>query len=335
MPYIKRYQALKKSRVAVSAVVTAMLTLMWVEFSDMLLCAYGWIERWLVIPVGISISLITIAFWIAFTSLFGRIYCSSICPLGTFQDIAAGLGRASRRRPQGDYRYSRPLNSLRYISLAITAICWIMSIAIVPALIEPDHMYSAFIINAVKPVWGHLNNVIARIGVATGWWSVTYVAGISVSALAVALSAVSMLTVGTLAWFNGRTFCNTVCPVGTILGCVSRQALWRIDIDTDLCINCGKCEEACKASCIDLRDHVADSSRCVNCFNCLTVCPNDAIFYRPTRKQLSLPMMQRIDASKIGATTQAATDAEYRCSVPGSRQHKSSYNTTQPDETLS
>lgn len=291
------------SRVAVSVIATAMLTLIWVEFSDLFLCAFGWIERWLIVPVGAGISLIIIAFWIAMTTLFGRVYCSSICPLGTLQDAVARLGRSSRRGAGRHYRYSPAMNKLRYASLAVVAGCWIVSLSLIPAMVEPDHMYSSFIINVLKPIWSHLNNVIARVGVATGWWNVTYVAGITVSIFAVCLSIVSILTVGMLSWFYGRPFCNTVCPVGTALGVVSKQALWHIDIDTDLCINCGKCEEVCKASCIDLKDHVVDGSRCINCFNCLTVCPNDAIFYRPTKKQLSLPMMQRIDAPKVGATS--------------------------------
>lgn len=340
MSYLKRYQALKMSRVAVSVIVTAMLTLLWIEFSDLFLCTFGWIERWLIVPVGFGISLIVIAFWIAMTTLFGRVYCSGICPLGTLQDVFARAGRSSRRGTGRHYRYSPPMNKLRYASLAVVVACWVVSLSIVPVIIEPDHMYSEFIINVLKPIWGHLNNVIARIGVATGWWSVTYVAGITVSIFAVSLSIVSILTVGTLAWFHGRTFCNTVCPVGTALGVASRQSLWHIDIDTDLCINCGKCGEVCKASCIDLKDHVVDGSRCVNCFNCLTVCPNDAIFYRPARKQLSLPMMQRIDAPKVGATSASVggVDCCRSATVPAPAANDSintDNQTNKSDETIS
>ncbi len=338
MPHFKRYTALKMSRVAVSLIVTAILTLIWVEFGDFILCTLGWVERWLIIPIGVSISLITIAFWVAFTSLFGRIYCSSICPLGTFQDLAARLGRASRKGTAKDYRYSPPLNRLRYAVLAIVTGCWIISFLFIPVLVEPDHIYSSFIIELFKPIWGHVNNIIARIGVATGWWSITYVAGITISVFALALSIVSILTVGTLAWFFGRIYCNTVCPVGTALGVISKQALWHIDIDTDLCINCGKCEWACKASCIDLKDHVVDGSRCINCFNCLTVCPNDAIFYRPTKKQLSLPMMQRIDAPKVGATTMSADSGCHASDIQSrdsSDQTNLANSTNQSDETIS
>ena len=47
-----------------------------------------------------------------------------------------------------------------------------------------------------------------------------------------------------------------------------------------------------------LRDHVVDSSRCINCFDCLPVCPNDAISYTSRRKQLSVPMMQRLSMER-------------------------------------
>ncbi len=67
--------------------------------------------------------------------------------------------------------------------------------------------------------------------------------------------------------------CNTLCPVGTILGCVSRNSAMRIDIDTDRCIQCRRCEHVCKAECIDMQSHVVDMSRCVVCFDCLPCAP--------------------------------------------------------------
>lgn len=103
------------------------------------------------------------------------------------------------------------------------------------------------------------------------------------------------------AWRRGRIFCNTLCPVGTILGCVSRNSAMRIDIDTDRCIQCRRCEHVCKAECIDMQSHVVDMSRCVVCFDCLPVCPNDAIRYTTERHQLAIPMMQKISRTIAGA----------------------------------
>lgn len=112
------------------------------------------------------------------------------------------------------------------------------------------------------------------------------------------ISLTIITIVSILAFRNGRTFCNSLCPVGSALGCVSRYSLLHIDIDTDLCTNCGQCEDVCKAACINLADHLVDGSRCVNCFNCLTVCPNEgAIRYTSSRKALSTPLMQRTTPS--------------------------------------
>ena len=75
---------------------------------------------------------------------------------------------------------------------------------------------------------------------------------------------------------------------------MSRFSILQMDIDTDLCINCRKCEDVCKGQCIDLTDHVVDGSRCVNCFDCVDICPNRAIRYTTRRHRLSTPLMQRV-----------------------------------------
>ena len=90
-------RTLKICRVVVSVIIMAMVTLLWVEYSALLLNALGWIERIQIIPVSIGFSFGILVFWWLFTSLFGRIYCSSICPLGTLQDIVARVGRISRQ----------------------------------------------------------------------------------------------------------------------------------------------------------------------------------------------------------------------------------------------
>lgn len=300
---MKRYQGLKAARIAVSVAVAAVITLLWIEYSDLVLNALGWIEHTQIIPAGLAFSGVTVLSWLVMTALFGRIYCSMFCPLGVVQDVAARLGRMSRTGSRRDYHYSPPMTRLRYCALVVVAVCFFTGFLLIPAMIDPYSMYSSFVLNVLKPLWGWVSNGVAAIGVATGWWTVTYVSVITASVFGVALSMVSMLGVATSAWLLGRPFCNTLCPVGTVLGIVSARSLWHIDIDTDLCTNCRKCEHACKAQCIDLTDHVVDGSRCVCCFDCLTVCPDDAIFYRPDRKQLSLPMMQSLERPRVGSAS--------------------------------
>jgi len=69
-----------------------------------------------------------------------------------------------------------------------------------------------------------------------------------------------------VAWFctrHGRLYCNTVCPVGTLLGLVSKVSLFRIEIDKKSCRGCKLCQNVCKACCIDLKKNKVDASRCV------------------------------------------------------------------------
>ena len=204
-----------------------------------------------------------------------------------------------RRSP---YRYSRPFD-FRSFFLLLTLSCIAGGIAIVPVVIEPYCIYSKFVVSVLRPLWGAVNNLIAYTGTVAGGWDVYYVGIVRASVFGIIISVVTMLAVSIPAWFFGRTFCNTLCPVGTMLGYASRYALCRIDIDTDRCTNCRRCEDVCKASCINLNDHVVDGSRCVNCFNCLSVCKDDAIFYRTSRKRLSWPLMQRLSGAKVGEAT--------------------------------
>lgn len=286
--------------------------MLWVGYGDMWADVFGWANRIQFVAVGaVAVPVTTLVFWFVVTSVFGRVYCSGICPMGTCFDAVGRLGRQQRRLSGGvyRYRYSPPLTRWRYVSLAVVCVLLSVGYVALPLIVEPANMCASFLKNVVHPLWGYGNNSVAWIGVATGTWSVNYVSVVMGGMFAVALSFLTLVAACIPAWLYGRSYCNTVCPIGTLLGFVSRQALWRIDIDTDLCVNCGRCEEVCKASCIDLRDHVVDGSRCVNCFNCLTVCPNDAIHYRRWRKQLSIPMLQRTTRQKPGVATTAGLSA--------------------------
>lgn len=107
------------------------------------------------------------------------------------------------------------------------------------------------------------------------------------SAATFAVAAATFALIAVLAWRNGRTWCNTVCPVGTVLGFLARFSLLRPAIDPEKCVGCNRCARNCKASCIDVEHHRIDYSRCVVCMDCIDTCHKNAIAYelRPkTRK---------------------------------------------------
>ena len=91
-----------------------------------------------------------------------------------------------------------------------------------------------------------------------------------------------------LAWNRGRAYCNTICPVGTLLSVFSRFSLFRLTIDESKCVACKRCGSRCKASCIDMENHFVDGSRCVLCFDCIDNCAEGAISYRlPRHRRLA------------------------------------------------
>ena len=285
---MKKGLILRYLRVAVQVVVAAALTVWIASVSAAWFPEVGeWLQRLQFGPAVLGLSLTIVVLWLIVTSLFGRIYCSTVCPLGALQDVA------SRCRPKSRvYRWMRPLNSLRYGVLFVVAAAFALSITLPLLILDPFAVYA------------NLVNVLAKVGPIS-------LAGIVAS---IALIAVVSL----MAWKSGRLWCDTFCPVGAALSLVSRHSVYRIDIDTDRCTNCRRCEYACKSRCINLDDHVADMSRCVVCFRCLSVCKDGAICYAPNKKRLSTPLMEKIDRAipKAGPVSTANSECNKPIETP-------------------
>lgn len=290
-----KYSMLRWGRIVVSLVVLAVLTatVSWgVQWCTPL---YEAIENVQFVPAAVRYSMVTFVVWLVITLLFGRVYCSTVCPLGTLQDVAARSMRIKRnKRP---YRYSEPKPGLRYGALAVMVVCMFTGFWLAVSLLDPYELYVRFCTDTFAP----LSRAALDGAVAAGIVNRPIEPILLTTFAATALSALLMVAVLMVAARSGRTICNSICPVGTTLSVVSRYAVWQMDIDTDLCTQCGKCVDVCKGSCINLTDHVVDGSRCVMCMDCVDVCEDDAINYTWRRKQLADPMMQRIGKPKSSA----------------------------------
>lgn len=226
-----------------------------------------WLCRWQLVPAVLAGALTWIVLWIAVTAFAGRIYCSSVCPMGTLLDVFARLGHLHK-----GYFYSQSHVLMRRSLVVITVAALLAGIPVMLDILDPAAAYSRIAAWSVSPLFK----------------AVSF--SLSTGIIAFATVAVAAAT----AWSRGRILCNTVCPVGAILAEVSRFSLYHIDINTDKCVGCGLCTEKCKAECIDPSAHTVDSSRCVVCFDCTTACPNSAITYRRGRHRLVMPMMQAV-----------------------------------------
>jgi ferredoxin len=269
---------LKKTRVIFAVIFFALITLLFLDFTGTLHKWFGWLAKIQLIPAILAVNVVVIILLVLLTLLFGRVYCSVICPLGVFQD---GVSNISGKVKKNRFRYLSAKSWLRYGVLALFIIAIIASVNVIVSILDPYAAYGRISSNFFAPVYYWGNNVLAWVAERIGSYAF-YPKDVWLKGSATLIvAAVTVLVVGVLAWRNGRTYCNTICPVGTLLGIFSRFSLFRITIDNEKCNGCGLCARNCKASCIDSKTKSIDKSRCVACFNCIDKCKTGALKYAP------------------------------------------------------
>ncbi len=267
---------LKRIRQFVAAVCILLVTLLFLDFTGTFQNWFGWLAKIQFLPAIMALNFVVIVGLVVLTLLFGRLYCSVICPLGIMQDLFAWCGKKSKRNR---YSYSPAKNALRYILLLIMVLAIIFGIGSIVALLAPYSAYGRIAQSLFAPVWQYVNNLLASWAMSRDSYAFYNVDIWLRGGITLVVAALTLLILGFLAWRNGRTYCNTVCPVGTTLGFLSRFSLLKPIIDTTKCNSCGLCARNCKAACINSKEHIIDYSRCVVCFDCIDKCNKGAISY--------------------------------------------------------
>ena len=253
------------------------ITLLFLDFSGTLQKFLGWMAKVQFLPAVMALNFVVIAILLVLTLLFGRIYCSVICPLGVFQDVVAHV---HNWKSKNRYTFSKAHNILRYIMLGIFIIALIAGINSLVALLAPYSAYGRIVQNLFGPVYQWVNNGFAAVSEHFNSYAF-YSKEVWMRSLPTfIIAAVTFVAIVILAWRNGRTYCNNICPVGTFLSFFSRFSWFKMRIDEEKCVQCGLCTKNCKASCIDGKSGFVDYSRCVTCGNCMAVCPKGAIEYK-------------------------------------------------------
>lgn len=212
------------------------------------------------------------------TALFGRIYCSSVCPLGILQDVISFVSRKLRRKKKR-YKYAAPNNKLRYSLLLLAAAGIASGSLLLVYLLDPYSNFGRIVSTLLRPGYIGANNLASLILENFNVYSLYPVEfkGIDIITFLFPLAFLGLII--WMAYSRGRLFCNTLCPVGTLLGIASRYSFFKIRINEELCSSCRSCERACKAECINVSSKTIDSSRCVSCFNCIGSCPTKGVEY--------------------------------------------------------
>ena len=290
----KKTNWLKIFRVAFAAVVFAIISLYLLDFTNLLPDSFRSLITIQFVPAilaGFTIAWLVI---ILATVVFGRLYCSVLCPAGILQDIIVRFSRFFQRKSGKKkifFHYQKPYNIIRYGILALTVILFILGSIHLLLYLDPYSNFGRIAANLFRPVVIGANNVAAKglMQMDQYWLYDVNLNTISIGSLIAAI--VAFVTLIIMSVLHGRLFCNTLCPVGSTLSVFSKYSLFKIDMDETLCNACGNCTRACKAECIDYENMKVDNSRCVTCFNCITHCNRGGLHYRfvnPFKKKQSI-----------------------------------------------
>lgn len=276
---------LKKTRTLLAILFWTCITLLFLDFTGTLHHWFGWMAKIQFLPAVLALNFGILIFLLLLTLLLGRVYCSIICPLGVMQDIFGWFGKKAKKNR---YRYSPAKTILRYSVLGLFLLAVLFGIGSFVALLAPYSAYGRIAQNLFAPVWQWGNNLLAAWAESVESYAF-YETEIWLRSLPVfVIAVVSLVIIAVLAWRGGRTYCNTICPVGTVLGFLSRFSWLKPMIRTEKCVDCQLCSRNCKASCIDLSKHQIDYTRCVSCMDCISQCKKGAISYT-MRKQTARP----------------------------------------------
>jgi len=269
---------MKKVRIAISLVLFSAITFYFLDFAEILPNRFHVLVQVQLIPAIIALNVIVVLFIFVLTLLFGRIYCSSVCPLGILQDMADWTAKRFHRKKK--YPHFKEQRILRWSIVAIVIVSFIFGIHIVLNILDPYSAFGRIATTLFKPAYLVMNNLIAAVGNHFNNFRF-YQVDIFITGLSsLLIAAVTFAVILFLSYKYGRLYCNTICPVGTILGFIAKFSFFKIKIGGDGCNSCGLCEMKCKSSCIDAKTKEIDYTRCVACFNCIEVCKRDALSYQ-------------------------------------------------------
>ena len=305
----KKFIMLRKTRIILAAIFFVGITLLFLDFTGTLHTWFGWMAKVQLLPAFLALNTGIVCVLALLTLLFGRLYCSVICPLGVMQDIFAWLGKKAKKNR---YSYSPEKKWLRYIMLVLFIISLLVGGGVLAQLLAPYSAYGRIANNLLAPLWQWGNNGLAYLAERADSYAFYETDVWIKSGITFGIAVATLLIIGILAWRGGRTYCNTICPVGTVLSFISRFSWLKPVIDTSKCNGCGLCARNCKAACINSKEHSIDYSRCVACMDCIGSCKKGAISYvhRPFKAtSTEEAQTQPVDTSRRSFLTTTAVVA--------------------------
>ena len=295
---------LRKIRIILAAVMFIGITWLFLDFTGTAHHLVGWMPKIQLLEALLASSVLIVVALTILTLIFGRMYCSVICPLGIMMDIFGWLGKKAKKNR---YTFSKEVKWLRYPMLVVFLVAHLAGLAVVVQLLAPYSTFGLIATNLLQPIYQTGNNVLAYFAEQMDSYAFYHSEVWLRSVASLVIAIVMLIVIAVLAWRNGRTWCNTICPVGTLLSLISRFSLLKIHFDTEKCRNCSFCSKNCKAACIDYKTHTVDASRCVVCGNCIESCKFGALKYA-RKTSITSTTSQTSETSETSTTSETSPE---------------------------
>ncbi len=273
------------------------------------------------------------------TLLFGRAFCGWVCPFGTLHHAVSFSGRrlvAERGVKTAGARWKFGV-LLFFFGAAVFGIQ-------AAGLLDPISLLIRSLSLSVMPGIHYLLRLFLGWGYGLPWPPVSDVFdGLYTFLRAHFLSffparyeqalLVFAILLVLLALNRSRTrfFCRFVCPLGALVGLLSRAGLLRLAMN-DRCTRCMRCRDVCAGGANPHVEGGWSPSECVTCFNCSAECPEGALEWRfalarGTRDRVDTGRRAALAAAVLGASAAlvmktspaAARPAPELVRPPGSR----------------
>ncbi|MHC4739187.1 MAG: 4Fe-4S binding protein [Planctomycetota bacterium] len=219
---------------------------------------------------------------VVLTIIFGRFFCSWICPFGSIHHFVGFWGNRKKKAAQkiqlNKYRNAQSIKYFILIFFLTMAAFPSLAATLQTGLLDPIPLVTRSFNLVLLPIVDKPINFVSVAGrFYEGAW----------------LVFIMFLAAVLLNLVIPRFYCRFICPLGALFAIFSRFALWRIGKKQNECINCKLCERTCEGGCEPSGN--IKIGECVLCFNCLDECKDELVSYQrqPSLSGETLPDVSR------------------------------------------
>lgn len=230
---------------------------------------YRWLWRglWILVP----------------TLLLGRVFCNWMCPYGSLHQFVGWLFNIRDNRDLVDNNRYRNLYQIKYLVLTamlVMAAMGSLQIGLLDPIVLMVRTFTVAIMPASDLAVNAVGGALVERGLDVDMSAALFAPGIDEPRIFDGAWFVGLLFVGLIGMnlVIPRFFCRVLCPLGALLGTLSRFSLWRIDRDLTKCTDCDLCLKGCEGA--SDPQAALRKSECFACFNCIDDCPEDALSFK-------------------------------------------------------